>query len=309
MSDARCQSHRHLTSDIRPLHTMLNPLDLFVAGEIVNRALDEAVGRGDITSRSIVRFGLNARGSFIAKQDLVLAGLEIADLVFGWFDEYIQIESTVADGEEIKSGKVFARVIGDAQMLLSAERVALNFLQHLSGIATFTRQYIQATAGTRAKIVDTRKTTPGLRILEKYAVTVGGGSNHRMGLDDGVLIKDNHLTMAGSVADAVRRAREVVGHLHKIEVEVTTLEQVKEALDVRADILLLDNLTPEMARQAVQLVSEREEDDRSTLLEASGGINLSNVRQYAEAGVDLISIGALTHSAPSVDISFKIRPA
>jgi len=256
-----------------------------------------------------VRFGLNARGSFIAKQDLVLAGLEIADLVFGWFDEYIQIESTAADGEEIKSGKVFARVIGDAQMLLSAERVALNFLQHLSGIATITRQFVQAIAGTKAKIVDTRKTTPLLRILEKYAVTVGGGSNHRMGLDDGVLIKDNHLAMAGSVLDAVRRAREVVGHLHKIEVEVATLEQVKEALDARADILLLDNMTPEMVEQAVKIVNEREDDDRSTLLEASGGINLSNVRRYAEAGVDLISIGALTHSAPSVDISFKIRPA
>ncbi|MCG3159534.1 MAG: putative nicotinate-nucleotide pyrophosphorylase [carboxylating] [Acidobacteria bacterium] len=288
---------------------MLNPLDLFVAGEIVNRALDEDLGRGDITSRSIVRFGVNAQGNFIAKQDLVLAGLEVADLVFGWFDEYIQIESTVADGDEIKSGKVFARVIGDAQMLLSAERTALNFLQHLSGIATVTRQYVQAIAGTKAKIVDTRKTTPGLRMLEKYAVSVGGGSNHRLGLDDGVLIKDNHLAMAGSVADAVRRAREAAGHLHKIEVEVVTLEQVKEALDAKADILLLDNMAPEMIRQAVQIVSEREPDDRRTLLEASGGINLSNVRQYAEAGVDLISIGALTHSAPSVDISFKIRPA
>jgi nicotinate-nucleotide pyrophosphorylase (carboxylating) len=284
---------------------MLNPLDLFVAGEIVNRALDEDVGRGDVTSRSIVRSGLNARGGFIAKQDLVLAGLEVADLVFGWFDEYIQIESTVADGDEIKSGKIFARVIGDAQMLLSAERVALNFLQHLSGVATVTRQYVQAVAGTRAKIVDTRKTTPGLRMLEKYAVSVGGGSNHRMGLDDGVLIKDNHLAMA------VRRAREAAGHLHKIEVEVATLEQVKEALGARADILLLDNMTPEMVAQAVQIARERdgEGDDRRTLLEASGGINLSNVRQYAEAGVDLISIGALTHSAPSVDISFKIRPA
>ncbi|MGE0127325.1 MAG: carboxylating nicotinate-nucleotide diphosphorylase [Blastocatellales bacterium] len=288
---------------------MLNPLDLFVAGEIVNRALDEDLGRGDITSRSIVRFGVNAQGNFIAKQDLILAGLEIADLVFGWFDEYIQIESTVADGDEIKSGKVFARVIGEAQMLLSAERTALNFLQHLSGIATVTRQYVQAIAGTKAKIVDTRKTTPGLRILEKYAVSVGGGSNHRLGLDDGVLVKDNHLAMAGSVADAIRRAREVVGHLHKIEVEVATLEQVKEALDAKADILLLDNMTPETVRQAAQIVSEREGDDRRTLLEASGGINLSNVRQYAEAGVDLISIGALTHSAPSVDISFKIRPA
>ena len=288
---------------------MLNPLDMFVAGEIVNRALDEDLGRGDITSRSIVRFGVNAHGNFIAKQDLILAGLEIADLVFGWFDEYIQIESTVADGDEIKSGKVFARVIGEAQMLLSAERTALNFLQHLSGIATVTRQYVQAIAGTKAKIVDTRKTTPGLRALEKYAVSVGGGSNHRMGLDDGVLVKDNHLAMAGGVADAVRRAREVAGHLHKIEVEVATLDQVKEALDARADILLLDNMAPEMVRQAVQIVGEREPDDRRTLLEASGGINLSNVRQYAEAGVDLISIGALTHSAPSVDISFKIRPA
>jgi nicotinate-nucleotide pyrophosphorylase (carboxylating) len=288
---------------------MLNPRDLFVAGEIVNRALDEDVGRGDITSRSTVRSRLNARGSFIAKQDLVLAGLEIADLVFGWFDEYIQIESTVADGDEIKSGKIFARVIGDAQMLLSAERVALNFLQHLSGVATVTRQYVQAVAGTKAKIVDTRKTTPGLRMMEKYAVSVGGGSNHRMGLDDGVLIKDNHLAMAGGIAEAVRRARETAGHLHKIEVEVATLEQVKEALDARADILLLDNMTPETVAQAVRIAREREGDDRRTLLEASGGITLSNVRQYAEAGVDLISIGALTHSAPSVDISFKIRPA
>jgi nicotinate-nucleotide pyrophosphorylase (carboxylating) len=288
---------------------MLNPLDLYAAGEIVNRALDEDLGRGDITSRSIVRFGLSARGSFIAKQDLILAGLEIADLVFGWFDEYIQIESTVADGDELTEGKVFARVIGDAQMLLSAERVALNFLQRLSGIATMTRQYVQAIAGTKAKIVDTRKTTPGLRVLEKYAVSVGGASNHRLGLDDGVLIKDNHLAMAGGVAEAVRRAREVVGHLHKIEVEVASLEQVNEALEAKADILLLDNMTPELVRAAVQAVNAREGESRRTVLEASGGINLSNARQYAEAGVDLISIGALTHSAPAVDISFKIKPA
>jgi nicotinate-nucleotide pyrophosphorylase (carboxylating) len=288
---------------------MINPLDLIVASDVVNRALSEDLGRGDITSRSIVRFGINARGSFIAKQDLVLAGLEVADLVFGWFDEYIQIESTAADGEEIREGKVFARVIGDAQMLLSAERTALNFLQHLSGIATMTRKYVQAIIGTGAKIVDTRKTIPGLRMLEKYAVTVGGGHNHRMGLDDGVLIKDNHLIMAGSIAEAIGRTRQDAGHLHKIEVEVATLEHVKEALDARADILLLDNMAPEMVRQAVQLVREREQNDRRTLIEASGGINLSNVREYAEAGVDLISIGALTHSAPAVDISFKIRQA
>ncbi len=288
---------------------MVNPLDLITASDVVNRALNEDLGRGDITSRSIVRYGVSARGSFIAKQDLVLAGLEIADLVFGWFDEYIQIESTAADGDEIKEGKVFARVIGDAQMLLSAERTALNFLQHLSGVATMTRKYAQAVAGTGAKIVDTRKTVPGLRALEKYAVTVGGGHNHRLGLDDGVLIKDNHLTMSGSIAEAVRRTRDAAGHLHKIEVEVATLDQVREALDAKADILLLDNMTPEIARQAVQIVREREQNDRRTLLEASGGINLSNVREYAETGVDLISVGALTHSAPAVDISFKIRPA
>jgi len=288
---------------------MFNPLDLMMATDVVNRALNEDLGRGDITSRATVRSGVQARGSFIAKQDLVLAGLEIADLVFGWFDEYIQIESTGADGDEIKADRAFARVAGDAQMLLAAERTALNFLQRLSGVATITRKYVEAVAGTKAKIVDTRKTTPGLRLLEKYAVSVGGGSNHRLGLDDGVLIKDNHLAMAGSIAEAVRRARESTSHLHKIEVEVATLDQVKEALDAKADILLLDNLTPELVRQAAQIVSERERDDRRTLLEASGGINLSNVREYAEAGVDLISIGALTHSAPAVDISFKIRPA
>jgi nicotinate-nucleotide pyrophosphorylase (carboxylating) len=288
---------------------MFNPLDLMMATDVVNRALNEDLGRGDITSRATVRSGAQARGSFIAKQDLVLAGLEIADLVFGWFDEYIQIESTGADGDEIKADRAFARVTGDAQMLLAAERTALNFLQHLSGVATITRKYVEAVAGTKAKIVDTRKTAPGLRLLEKYAVSVGGGSNHRLGLDDGVLIKDNHLAMAGSVTEAVRRARESTGHLHKVEVEVATLDQVKEALEAKADILLLDNMTPELVRHAAQLVTERERDDRRTLLEASGGINLSNVREYAEAGVDLISIGALTHSAPAVDISFKIRPA
>jgi nicotinate-nucleotide pyrophosphorylase (carboxylating) len=288
---------------------MINPLDLVMAGDVVNRAISEDLGRGDITSRSIVRFGVSARGSFIAKQEMVLAGLEIADLVFGWFDDYIQIESTVADGDEVSAGKVFARVVGDAQMLLGAERTALNFLQRLSGIATLTREYVRAIEGTDAKIIDTRKTTPGLRMLEKYAVAVGGGHNHRLGLDDGVLIKDNHLSMAGNIREAVRRAREVVGHLHKIEVEVASLEQVREALDARADILLLDNMSPAMVKDAVRLAAEREPEDRQTLLEASGGISLSNVREYAEAGVDLISIGALTHSAPAVDISFKIKPA
>jgi nicotinate-nucleotide pyrophosphorylase (carboxylating) len=287
---------------------MINPLDLELVYEVVNAALDEDLGRGDVTSRAVVRPGLKARGSFIAKQDFILAGLEVADAVFTSFDPYLQIESTVGDGEEIKAGKVFARTSGDAQILLAAERVALNFLQRLSGIATVTRAYVDAVAGTRARIVDTRKTTPGLRALEKYAVTVGGGTNHRLGLDDGVLIKDNHLAMAGSIAEAVRRAREGAGHLHKIEVEVATLDQVGEALEAKADILLLDNMTPEMVNQAVEMVERNQPNGRRTLTEASGGINLGNVRAYAEAGVDMISIGALTHSAPAVDISFKIKP-
>jgi nicotinate-nucleotide pyrophosphorylase (carboxylating) len=288
---------------------MINPLDLENIYNVVNAALDEDLGRGDVTSRSVVRPGVKARGSFIAKQDFILAGLEVADAVFTSFDPYLQIESSVGDGEMIANGKVFARTLGDAQVLLAAERVALNFLQRLSGIATMTRKYVDAIAGTSARIVDTRKTTPGLRLLEKYAVTAGGGHNHRLGLDDGVLIKDNHLAMTGGVSEAVRRAREAAGHLHKIEVEVSTLEQVKEALNAKADILLLDNMTPEMVRQAVEIVHKTESHDRRTLTEASGGINLSNVRAFAESGVDLISIGALTHSAPAVDISFKIKPA
>ncbi len=288
---------------------MILPPDPEIIFDAVNAALDEDLGRGDITSRAVVRAGLKARGSFLAKQDLILAGLEIADAAFSAFDPYIQIESAAADGEEIKDGKVFARVTGDAQMLLAAERVALNFLQRLSGIATLTRMYVEAIAGTSARIVDTRKTTPRLRQLEKYAVTAGGGQNHRLGLDDGVLIKDNHLAMAGGVGEAVRRAREAAGHLHKIEVEVATLDQVREALQAKADILLLDNMSPDLVGQAVTIVAQHEPTDRRTLTEASGGINLTNVRQYAEAGVDLISIGALTHSAPAVDISFKIKPA
>ncbi|MBO0722368.1 MAG: carboxylating nicotinate-nucleotide diphosphorylase [Blastocatellia bacterium] len=288
---------------------MINPLDLELIYEVVNAALDEDLGRGDITSRTVVRPGIKARGSFIAKQDFILAGLEVADAAFTSFDPYIQIESTVGDGEEIKAGKVFARTMGDAQVLLAAERVALNFLQRLSGIATLTKAYVDAVAGTGAKIVDTRKTTPGMRVLEKYAVSVGSGHNHRLGLDDGVLIKDNHLAMVGNIGEAVRRAREAAGHLHKIEVEVATLDQLREALEAKADVLLLDNMTPETVKQAVEIVRRHEPGERRTLTEASGGINLGNVRAYAEAGVDLISIGALTHSASAVDISFKIKLA
>lgn len=288
---------------------MISSLDPEFIFNAVNVALAEDIGRGDLTTRATVRPGLLARGNFLAKQDLVLAGLEVADVVFSVFNPHIQIESTASDGDEVKAGKVFARVTGEAQLLLTAERTALNFLQRLSGIATVTRQYVDAIAGTNAKIVDTRKTTPGLRMLEKYAVTCGGGHNHRLGLDDGVLIKDNHIALAGNVSEAVRRAREITGHLHKIEVEVSNFEQLREALRAKADIVMLDNLTPEQVREAIAILNQHEPHDRRTLTEASGGITLANVRAYAEAGVDLISIGALTHSAPAVDISFKLKSA
>jgi len=286
---------------------MITPLDPEYIYEAVEQALTEDLGRGDITSRATIRTSARGRGSFLAKQDLVLSGLEIAEAVFNWFDVGLQIESTVSDGELIGQGKNFARVSGDAQTLLAAERTALNFLQHLSGIATKTRQYVDAIKDTGARIVDTRKTTPGLRMLEKYAVTCGGGRNHRLGLDDGVLIKDNHIALAGGITEAVRRAREVVGHLHKIEVETATLDQVNEALRANADIIMLDNMPPDQVRAAVTLVRAATPDERRPLTEASGGITLDNVRLYAEAGADLISIGAITHSAPAVDISFKIK--
>lgn len=286
--------------------TSLDPEFIFSS---VNAALAEDLGRGDLTTRATVRPGILARGNFLAKQDMVLAGLEIADAVFTSFNPHFQIESTASDGEEVKAGRAFARVTGDAQMLLTAERTALNFLQRLSGVATITRQYVTAIAGTQAKIVDTRKTTPGLRLLEKYAVTCGGGYNHRLGLDDGVLIKDNHIALAGGVTEAIRRARDAAGHLHKIEVEVATHEQLREALQAKADIIMLDNMAPDQVREAVAIINQHEPTERRTLTEASGGITLANVRAYAEAGVDLISIGALTHSAPAVDISFKIKVA
>jgi nicotinate-nucleotide pyrophosphorylase (carboxylating) len=286
---------------------MIIPLDADYIYEAVERALLEDLGRGDITSRATIRTMARSTGSFLAKQDLVLSGIEVADAVFSWFEVETQIQSTANDGDEIKAGKVFARVTGEAQALLAAERTALNFLQHLSGIATKTKLFVDAIAGTGAQIVDTRKTVPGLRMLEKYAVTCGGGRNHRIGLDDGVLIKDNHIALAGGIAEAVRRAREVVGHLHKIEVEAASLEQVQQALQANADIIMLDNMTPDQTHECVAVVKASASEERRALTEASGGITLENVRAYAEAGVDLISIGAITHSAPAVDISFKIK--
>jgi nicotinate-nucleotide pyrophosphorylase (carboxylating) len=266
--------------------------------------LAEDLGRGDITTQACVSRNTHARGRFLAKEPMVVAGLEAAEAVFSTLDSQQQIEAFASDGEEVEAGKVIARTSGFADVLLGGERVALNLLQRLSGIATLTRTFVRAIEGTGAQIVDTRKTTPGLRMLEKYAVLSGGARNHRFGLDDGVLIKDNHIALAGGVGAAVARAREAAGHLHKIEVEVSTEKDLREAVGSGADILLLDNLTPE---ETARLVGIARGLRPQLTLESSGGITLENVRAYAEAGVDLISIGALTHSARAVDISFKIQ--
>lgn len=266
--------------------------------------LNEDLGRGDITTQSTVARNTHARGRFIAKQAMTVAGLEAAEAVFSTLDAQQQLEAFVSDGDEVEEGKVIARTSGFADVLLAGERVALNLLQRLSGIATLTREYVRAVDGTKSTIVDTRKTTPGLRMLEKYAVLSGGGRNHRFGLDDGVLIKDNHIALAGGVGAAVERAREKVGHLHKVEVEVSTERDLREAIGSGADIILFDNLTPEETKRLVELARELAP---AVTLESSGGITLDNVRAYAEAGVDLISIGALTHSARAMDISFKIQ--
>jgi nicotinate-nucleotide pyrophosphorylase (carboxylating) len=271
----------------------------------ISAFLAEDLGRGDITTQACVKRNANARGRFLAKEPMVVAGLEAAEAVFATLDSQQQLEAFVSDGEEVAAGKVIARTNGFADVLLAGERLALNLLQRLSGIATLTRSYVAAVEGTNAVIVDTRKTVPGLRMLEKYAVQAGGGRNHRFGLDDGVLIKDNHIALAGGVGAAVKRAKESVGHLHKIEVEVSMERDLREAVEEGADILLLDNLTPEETARLVRLVRE---NAPGVLIESSGGITIENVRSYAEAGVDLVSVGALTHSARAMDISFKIQP-
>lgn len=282
----------------------MNWLDEGALYSQIGAFLAEDLGRGDITTQATITRNAHARGRFIAKEAMVVAGLEAVEAVFAALDSQQQLEAFTSDGDEVQSGKVIARTSGFADVLLAGERVALNLLQRLSGIATLTRRYVRAIEGTEAQIVDTRKTTPGLRMLEKYAVASGGGRNHRFGLDDGVLIKDNHIALAGGVGVAVEQAKAKVGHLHKIEVEVSTERDLREALKQGADIVLLDNLSPE---ETLRMVGIARDLAPHVTLESSGGITLENVRAYAEAGVDLISIGALTHSARAMDISFKIQ--
>ncbi len=280
------------------------------SGEVMSAVGDflaEDIGRGDITTAATVPAETRGLGRFLAKEDLVLCGLDVAEAVFFHLDpDTSEIETTFSEGDEIRSGTIFATLKGYADVLLVGERTALNLIQRMSGIATLTRQYVNAIEGTKASIVDTRKTTPGLRMLEKYAVTIGGGKNHRMGLDDGVLIKDNHISLAGGITEAVTAAKSRVGHLHKIEVEISNWAQLREAIEAGAEIVMLDNQTPEEAAKLVQMARNL---NPNVIIEASGGMDLDRVRSFAEAGVALISVGRITHSARAVDISFKIQAA
>lgn len=264
-------------------------------------ALREDIRSGDITTIALIPNGTSAVAQMNFRESGVACGLKIAATVFEELDCLAHIENLAEDGDWVQAGAGVFRVDGEAHAVLTGERVALNFAQRLSGIATFTRQFVQAVEGTNAKIVDTRKTTPGLRLLEKFAVRCGGGSNHRYALDDLILIKDNHIAICGGISEAVKRAREYSSHTMKVEVECDTLAQVDEAVASRADIILLDNMTPDELKIAVDKIGGR------AISEASGGVNLETVRAIAESGVDLISVGALTHSFRSLDIGLDIQ--
>ncbi len=271
--------------------------------DVVRRALREDLGLGgDITSAAVVPAGTRARGRIVARAPGVVCGVEVAAAAFLELDPGLEIRLSAADGDAVAAGTAVLEVTGRAHPILAAERVALNLLGHLSGIATLTRRFVDAVAGTGAVIADTRKTLPGLRALEKHAVRCGGGRNHRLRLDDAVLVKDNHLALVGSVSDAVRRAREGVGHAVAVEVEVESLEALEEALAAGADVVLLDNMETSLLAEAVRRARGR------AITEASGGIRLETVRAVAETGVDVISVGAITHSAPALDVALELEP-
>ncbi len=269
--------------------------------EIIERALAEDIGHGDITTEAAVDPEAEGKASVIAKQGFVLAGIEVFLEVFLALSPGVDFAVDHMDGDRIKKGETIAALSGPLAALLAGERVALNLLQRMSGIATLTARYVKAVEGTKVRILDTRKTTPGLRALEKYAVRVGGGYNHRFGLYDGALIKDNHIAAAGGIRKAVNAARKGIPHTLRIEVECEGMDDVKEALNAGADIIMLDNMDADSMRKAVRLINGR------SLAEASGNMTLGRVRAVAWTGVDFISVGALTHSAPAVDISMKLK--
>lgn len=267
--------------------------------------LREDLGRGDLTSQAIVARNTRARGRFVAGEKMIVAGLEAAEEVFISLDSQPQLEAFVADGEEIEAGKVIARMIGFADVLLAGEQVALNLLQRLSAVATLTNQFVRAVEGTGAAIVDSRQTTPGLRMLERYAVLLGGGDCSRLGLDDGVLITANHLAIAGGVADVVKSASKRLGSLYKIKVQVSSDNDLREAVINGAESLLLEGLSPEDVQRLSALARSL---SSSVSIECSGDITLQNVRAYAEAGANIISVGVLTNSAKAMKVTFQVQP-
>lgn len=279
---------------------MTHDVDRAVLEGIVRGALREDIGSGDVSTQYVVPPDVPAHAAFVAKSPGVVAGWAVVREVFRQVDPALTLSVHVIDGTRAEAGQVIALADGPAGSLLTAERVALNFLQRLSGIATMTAQAVAIVAG-RARVVDTRKTTPGLRVLEKMAVRLGGGHNHRMGLYDAVMVKDNHIVAGGGIATSVRRARDHAPHTMSITVECANLDQVEEALAAGADILLLDNMSDAMRSEAVRIVAGR------AVTEASGGVNLGNIGAVADTGVDVISLGALTHSAPALDISLQFR--
>ncbi|HKP36011.1 MAG TPA: carboxylating nicotinate-nucleotide diphosphorylase [Pyrinomonadaceae bacterium] len=282
----------------------MNWLDEGALYSSIGLFLREDLGRGDITTQTVLMRNTRARGRFVAGENMVVAGLEAAEEVFITLDPQQQIEAFVADGEEVEAGKVIARTSGFADVLLAGERVALNLLQHLSGVATKTREFVRAVEGTNAKIGDTRKTTPGLRMLEKYAVLLGGGVNHRYGLDDGVFIKANHAALAGGLGTAVKSTREKIGHLHRIEVEVTNEQDLAEAIENGADAVAIEVNEP---AAAAELVAKARQLSTRIAIVISGSVTPENVGEYAKAGADLIRVDALTQSIRAMEINFQIQ--
>ena len=269
------------------------------ADKLIRMALQEDITSEDVSTNAVMRSAVKGTVDLIAKEDGIIAGLDVYARVFQILDEKTEISFNFKDGEAVKKGDLLGTVTGDIRVLLSGERVALNYLQRRSGIATYTKQVSKLLEGSKVTLLDTRKTTPNCRVFEKYAVRIGGGCNHRYNLSDGVLLKDNHIGAAGSVAKAVAMAKEYAPFVRKIEIEVETMEQVKEAVEAGADIIMLDNMTPEMMKEAVELIAGRAQT------ECSGNITKENIAKILETGVDFVSSGALTHSAPILDISMK----
>lgn len=269
------------------------------ADKLIRMALQEDITSEDVSTNAVMRSAVKGTVDLIAKEDGIIAGLDVYARVFQILDEKTEISFNFKDGEVVKKGDLLGTVTGDIRVLLSGERVALNYLQRMSGIATYTKQVSKLLEGSKVTLLDTRKTTPNCRVFEKYAVRIGGGCNHRYNLSDGVLLKDNHIGAAGSVAKAVAMAKEYAPFVRKIEIEVETMEQVKEAVEAGADIIMLDNMTPEMMKEAVELIAGRAQT------ECSGNITKENIAKILETGVDFVSSGALTHSAPILDISMK----